>query len=116
MLDKRQTDQRRVADFVPHFSFFVGVKLANVLDSASVALQTSSTSGVPRGDAMPTFRAPAQLSRAMPVICPTCGGRAPLIRMSPDSFTRGKMEIWTYECSACGLKVQKTVAPDSMTS
>jgi DNA-directed RNA polymerase subunit RPC12/RpoP len=58
---------------------------------------------------MPTFRAPAQLSRATPVICPECGGRAPLIRMSPDAFTRGKTEIWTYECAACGHKVEKTV-------
>jgi len=58
---------------------------------------------------MPTFRAPAQLTRAVPMICPKCGGRAPLIRMSPDAFTRGKTEIWTYECSACGHKVEKSV-------
>jgi hypothetical protein len=58
---------------------------------------------------MPTFRAPAQLSRAAPSVCPKCGGKAPLIRMSPDSFTRGKTEIWTYECSACGHQVEKTV-------
>jgi hypothetical protein len=29
--------------------------------------------------------------------------------MSPDSFTRGRTEIWTYECSACGHNVEKTV-------
>ena len=90
---------------------FLVIKLSNALDSKAVSLQTSTSCGVPRGDAMPTFRAPAQLSRATPVICPECGGRAPLIRMSPDSFTRGKMEIWTYECSACGHKVEKTVEP-----
>ena len=43
------------------------------------------------------------------MVCAECGGRAPLIRMSPDGFTRGKAEIWTYECSACGHKVEKTV-------
>jgi hypothetical protein len=37
--------------------------------------------------------------------------------MSPDSFTRGQTEVWTYECSTCGHKVEKTVpaagrAPD----
>ena len=62
-----------------------------------------------KGGEMPTFRAPAQLSRAAPILCPQCGGRAPLIRMSPDSFTRGKMETWTYECSACGNKTEKSV-------
>ncbi len=63
-----------------------------------------------KGGEMPTFRAPPQLSRAAPIVCAKCGGRAPLIRMSPDGFTRGKTEIWTYECSACGHKVEKTVA------
>lgn len=58
---------------------------------------------------MPTFRAPPQLSRAAPIACPKCGGHAPLIRMSPDAFTRGKMETWTYECSACGSKTEKSV-------
>jgi hypothetical protein len=48
-------------------------------------------------------------------ICPECGGRAPLIRMSPDSYTRGKMETWTYECSTCGHKVEKTVTPNGKT-
>lgn len=62
-----------------------------------------------RGNVMPTVRAPAQLSRAAPIVCPQCGGRAPLIRMSPDGFSRGKAEIWTYECSACWHKVEKTV-------
>lgn len=60
---------------------------------------------------MPTFRAPSQFSRATPIVCAECGGRAPLIRMSPDAFTRGKTEIWTYECSACGHKAEKSVAP-----
>lgn len=57
---------------------------------------------------MPTFRAP-QVSRAAPIICLHCGSRAPLIRMSPDAFTRGKTETWTYECSACGHKIEKSV-------
>ena len=61
------------------------------------------------GGEMPTFRAPPKVSRAVPAVCAECGGRAPLIRMSPDGFTRGKTEIWTYECSACGHKVEKTV-------
>jgi DNA-directed RNA polymerase subunit RPC12/RpoP len=90
-------------------AFFLVIKVRNAMDSKAVSLQTFGSCGVPRGDAMPTFRAPAQLSRATPVICPECGGRAPLIRMSPDSFTRGKTEIWTYECAACGHKVEKTV-------
>jgi DNA-directed RNA polymerase subunit RPC12/RpoP len=59
---------------------------------------------------MPIFRAPPKLSRAAPIVCAECGGRAPLIRMSPDSFTRGKTEIWTYECSACAHTMEKTVA------
>ena len=122
----RQTDQRLVADFVPRLfghslaatvpGVFVVSKLSNAMDSDTVSLQTSGTCGVPRGDAMPTFRAPAQLSRATPVACPECGGHAPLIRMSPDAFTRGKTEIWTYECSACGHKVEKTVEPGAATS
>jgi DNA-directed RNA polymerase subunit RPC12/RpoP len=58
---------------------------------------------------MPTFRPPPQLSRAAPIACPKCGGRAPLIRMSPDAFSRGKAEIWTYECVACGHKTEKSV-------
>jgi len=58
---------------------------------------------------MPTFRAPARLSRAAPSVCPQCGGKAPLVRMSPDGFTRGTMEIWTYECSACGHRIEKSV-------
>ncbi len=61
---------------------------------------------------MPTFHAPAKLSRPAPVICSKCGGQAPLIRMSPHSFTRGRTEIWTYECSACGHKVEKRVEAD----
>lgn len=61
------------------------------------------------GEEMPTFRAPAQLSRAAPITCPECGGQARLIRMSPDGFTRGKKENWTYECSACGHMIEKSV-------
>jgi hypothetical protein len=38
------------------------------------------------------------------------------MRMSPDAFTRGKTEIWTYECSACGHKVEKTVEPGATPS
>lgn len=45
-----------------------------------------------------------------PLRCAECGGHAPLIRMSLDAFTRGKTEIWTYECAACGRKAEKTVA------
>jgi len=29
--------------------------------------------------------------------------------MSPDAFTRGQVEIWTYECAACGHKDEKSV-------
>ena len=63
-----------------------------------------------KGGEMPTFRAPPQVSRAAPIVCTECGGRAPLMRMSPDAFSRGRNEIWTYECSACGHKTEKTVA------
>jgi hypothetical protein len=63
-----------------------------------------------KGGEMPIFRAPPKLSRAAPIVCAECGGRAPLIRMSPDSFTRGKTEIWIYECSACAHTMEKTVA------
>jgi DNA-directed RNA polymerase subunit RPC12/RpoP len=59
---------------------------------------------------MPTFRAPTQLSRAPPIVCTECGGKAPLIRMTPDAFTRGKTEVWTFECAACGHKTEKTIA------
>jgi hypothetical protein len=62
---------------------------------------------------MATFRAPPQVPRAAPIVCAQCGGRAPLMRMSPDAYTRGKTEIWTYECSACGHKTEKSVDPGS---
>ncbi|MFN3659383.1 MAG: hypothetical protein ACK4UO_19230 [Pseudolabrys sp.] len=59
---------------------------------------------------MPTFRAPDQLARLAPIVCPACGGQAHLMRRTPDAFKRdGKTERWTYECADCGHKVEKTV-------
>jgi DNA-directed RNA polymerase subunit RPC12/RpoP len=100
----------RTALTQPCPSPFAVRRSANAMDSEPRAGHTQmrlhSASGVL---AMPTYRAPQQLSRAAPITCPKCGGRAPLIRMSPDAFTRGQMEIWTYECAACGHKVEKRV-------
>jgi hypothetical protein len=39
--------------------------------------------------------------------CRIAGGRS---RGAPDSFTRRKYEIWTYECSACGKQIECIVS------
>ena len=59
---------------------------------------------------MATFRVPDQLSGISSIACPNCGGKATLMRRTPDAFKRdGKTEKWTYECADCGHKVEQTV-------
>ncbi len=41
--------------------------------------------------------------------CVKCGTLAKLVRVVPDSFTRGRLEIWVYECTNCGAKIEDII-------
>ncbi len=58
---------------------------------------------------MPTGQQLQHDPRHEPLTCPWCGGRAPLRRMAPDGFSRGKFELWTYECVDCSHRMEELV-------
>jgi hypothetical protein len=44
--------------------------------------------------------------RIPPIRCDKCGGRAHLIRRTPNASKRDGSEIWTFECE-CGKQIQQ---------
>ena len=44
--------------------------------------------------------------RIPPIRCDKCGGRAHLIRRTPNASKRDRSEIWTFQCE-CGKQIQQ---------
>jgi DNA-directed RNA polymerase subunit RPC12/RpoP len=45
---------------------------------------------------------PSEPAHIEPIRCEKCGGRATLMRRTPDAFKRdGRSELRTFECEAC---------------
>jgi hypothetical protein len=57
----------------------------------------------------PTDHVASEPERIAPIVCDQCGGQAPLMRRTPDAFSRGQSEIWTYECRDCRHKMTRKV-------
>jgi hypothetical protein len=50
----------------------------------------------------------AQSPDPQTIRCDKCGGTAKFSRCRPDAFSRG-VEMWTYNCTACGHTMTRTI-------
>jgi hypothetical protein len=47
------------------------------------------------------------LPNITPIRCEKCGQSAHLLAQHPDAYSRGRSELWAYQCAACGHKMYR---------